>query len=71
MGGYKINEFDNCLRVVYRKETYDLIFAGKKPELTLDLFDYTICCAARDKNKNFLLESINRLSKKDKKTLIN
>ena len=53
MGGYQIDEFGNCLRVVHKRETYDLIFAGKKPELTLALFDYTICCAALDKNKNF------------------
>ena len=53
MGGYQIDEFGNCLRVVHKRETYVLIFAVKKPELTLALFDYTICCAALDKNKNF------------------
>ena len=51
----------------FEGKTYDLTSVGRNPEETISQFDYTVCCAAVDKNGNFYYheEYFNHLDNKE------
>lgn len=54
MGAEKIASYPLGDKFEYRGQQYDLIHAGRTPEETIRLFDWTACCAAIDKKGNFI-----------------
>ena len=54
LGAKLIYEYPSGFCVKYRGTSYDLVYLGDTPKETIDQFDYTVCCIAVDKNKEFV-----------------
>tara|TARA_Y100000592_G_C5450800_1_gene308612 strand:+ start:395 stop:982 length:588 start_codon:yes stop_codon:yes gene_type:complete len=53
MGAKLIREYPLGSKLEFEGEIYDLVHLGNSPEQTISRFDYSVCCAAIDKDGNF------------------
>jgi hypothetical protein len=55
-GGKLIYEYPAGFNMKYRGKYYDLCYLAATPKETIELFDYTVCAIAVDKNKEFFYD---------------